>query len=204
MQEAAFGVDRELLGSGPKSQPFPLDGAWDCPAPPLDIAPPVGLYGSESIWSWVGVGEQGRWDSRVTSWDNSPPNPHQVREVEEEEHESDSGSQRVPPSLLVLMDCWKAVAESLALSSLSCWLWYKAANTDIHTCTTPPYNTHTGHPFWATRFRFWKTLLVKELMAEEFKTFREKRVRRRKVRNELEKTLVMVFMFKKEPNLRAY
>lgn len=27
MQEAAFGMDRELLGSGPKSQPFPPDGA---------------------------------------------------------------------------------------------------------------------------------------------------------------------------------
>lgn len=55
-----------------------------------------------------------------------------------------------------------------------------------------------------SRFIFWKALLVKELMAKEFKTFREKRVRRRKVRNELEKTLIMVFMFRKEPNLRTY
>lgn len=87
--------------------------------------------------------------------------------------------------------------ESLAVSSLSsCWLWYKVTDTDMdaesqtHTVhTTPPYNTHTGHSFLATRFRSRKTLLVEAFMAEELKALRVSRVRR-KVRKELEKTLI--------------
>ena len=41
-------------------------------------------------------------------------------------------------------------------------------------------------------------------MTEEFKTSKESKVKRRKVRNELEKTLRMVFLFRKQHNPRAY
>lgn len=92
------------------------------------------------------------------------------------------------------MHCRKDIVERLVLSSLSSrWLWYKVTGIDRtqrhrHTTHIPLTLRHTGHSFLATRFRFWKTLLVEEFIAEEFKALRERRVRR-KVRNELEKTL---------------
>lgn len=49
----------------------------------------------------MGIGAQGRWDSRVISCDNSPLNPHHIRGGGRgPQHERDSGSQQVPPSLL--------------------------------------------------------------------------------------------------------
>lgn len=55
MQEAALGMDRKRLGSGPKSQPFPPDGARGT-APPPNNAPLSYSCGFEWLREVFGVG----------------------------------------------------------------------------------------------------------------------------------------------------
>lgn len=98
----------------------------------------------------------------------------------------------------------KCCGKSCPFQSFLLALVQSCKHSHTHTHTTPPYSTHTGHALWATRFRSWKTLLEGELMTEEFKPSKESKVKRRKIRNELEKTLRMGFLFRKEHNPRAY
>lgn len=77
-----------------------------------------------------------------------------------------SGSHRYP---LSGADAFlKRLCESLGLPSPSlCWLWFKATNTDMHVIThVPTSNTHTSSLCLATRFRFWKTLVVEEFITK--------------------------------------
>lgn len=134
--------------------------------------------------------------SRVASWDNSPPYPCQVggRDGRRE----DSPSRRVLPSPQFWWIIEKMLWEVLPFPVLLAGFGAKLQTQPY----TPPCNTHTGHALWAARFRSWK-LPVGELMTEESKTSKESKVRRRKVRNELE-NIRMGFLFRKEHNPRAY
>ena len=127
--------------------------------------------------------------SRVASWDNSPPYPCQVRA--RDGGREDSPSWRVLPSpqfwWIIEKMLWEVFPFPVLLAGFGAKL-----QTQPY---TPPCNTHTGHALWATRFRSWK-LPVGELMTEESKTSKESKVRRRKVRNELENIRMGFFVQK--------
>lgn len=75
---------RALSLGAKKSALSPRWSTWGCPSPPAHLFPiPAGVSGLEKCLEFGWLGELGRWNSTVTFWDNSSPNPHQRRDGEE-------------------------------------------------------------------------------------------------------------------------